>query len=176
MTANAMKGDREKCINAGMDDYIAKPLRKSDFQTIMDRYFPGMDRPLSEDGREQPMPVEQTAPDSVFMVDEVLQRLQQDREIVRIILSQFISSAEEELAAIADAAERNDMARFRLLLHTLKGAAATVGAVELSRNAAELEAAERSKDLETFGRLLGNLNGCFQRFRQRASASGWYDA
>ncbi|ABB23193.1 ATP-binding protein [Pelodictyon luteolum] len=175
MTANAMKGDREKCINAGMDDYIAKPLRKSDFKTIMDRYFPGMDRSLSEDGREQPLPARQPTADSVFMVEDVLQRLQQDREIIRIILSQFISTAEAELAAIADAAARNDMSRFRLLLHTMKGAAATVGAVELSRNAAELEAAERSKDLKTFGRLLGNLNGCFQRFKERASATGWYD-
>lgn len=175
MTANAMKGDRERCIDAGMDDYIAKPLRTSDFQAVMERYFPG-----AEPSARNAEPADDgTAPapeaDSVFMVDEVLGRLQGDREIVGIIVAQFIESTEGELRAIEEAMRRGDRARSRLLLHTLKGAAATVGAEELSRLSAALEAAEREKDYGQLERLSGNLNGCFRRFRERALETGWYN-
>ncbi|TCD47880.1 ATP-binding protein [Chlorobium sp. N1] len=174
MTANAMKGDREKCLNAGMDDYLAKPLRITDFQAVMERYFPSAKSDPPVDREAAAAASSGGESDRVFMVEEVLGRLQEDREIVRIIVAQFIESADDELRAIAEAWADSDMARCRLLLHTLKGAAATVGAAELSRLAAELEAAERSKEFTAFDRMLGNLNGCFLRFKDKAVETGWY--
>jgi CheY-like chemotaxis protein len=44
MTANAMKGDREMCLAAGMDDYVAKPIRPKDLQLLLEKWLPQCDR------------------------------------------------------------------------------------------------------------------------------------
>jgi len=174
MTANVMKGDRERCIASGMDDYIAKPLQKSDFRRVLSHYFP-----LWESGgvgRDGEGDAEENASGNavgVFLLQDVLQRLQNDREIVRIIIHQFLEETAEQIASIVTAARQSDPARFRLLVHTLKGAASTVGAAELSRHAAMLEDAERSKDLERVENLLGNLHDQFLVFKNEVARIDW---
>ncbi|MWV54632.1 response regulator [Chlorobium phaeovibrioides] len=174
MTANVMKGDRERCIASGMDDYIAKPLQKSDFRRVLSHYFP-----LWESGgvgRDGEGDAEENASGNavgVFLLQDVLQRLQNDREIVRIIIHQFLEETAEQIASIVTAARQSDPARFRLLAHTLKGAASTVGAAELSRHAAMLEDAERSKDLERVENLLGNLHDQFLVFKNEVARIDW---
>ncbi|MDT9545952.1 MAG: response regulator [Chlorobium phaeovibrioides] len=169
MTANVMKGDRERCIASGMDDYIGKPLQKSDFRTILSRYFPLWNGGGVSAAEESAA----SCTEEVFLLDDVLQRLQNDREIVRIIVRQFLEESAEQIASIVTSARQSDLARFRLLVHTLKGAASTVGAAQLSRYAARLEEAERIKDMALVGELLGNLHDRFLVFKQEVARTGW---
>jgi two-component system, sensor histidine kinase and response regulator len=177
MTANAMKGDREKCLDAGMDDYIAKPLKKSDFQTVLERYFSGsFTLEYTEEDEQSQLSSDDSIPDDdVFLVDEVLYRLQNDRQIIRIIIDQFIVDVASQIEALHAAAENHDTATLRLLSHTIKGAAATVGGQELSRHAAEIEQAVKSGDMIKFEELLGDLTAKFLCFKERVAFTGWYD-
>ncbi|WP_198002374.1 response regulator [Chlorobium ferrooxidans] len=169
MTANAMKGDREKCIDAGMDDFMAKPLKKSDFQAIFERYFPGLF--VRESSKEAGAGALTT--DDVFLIDDVLFRLQNDREIILIIIGQFLLEAALQITELQAAAAEHDTERVRILSHTIKGAAATVGGQELSRCAAIIEQGAKSGDLTGIDEHLRDLNASYLRFKERVEASGW---
>ncbi|NHQ59967.1 response regulator [Chlorobium sp. BLA1] len=169
MTANAMKGDRERCYEAGMDDFMAKPLKKSDFQTILERYFPGLFvRESSKEAGADALSI-----DDVFLIDDVLFRLQNDREIILIIIGQFLIEAALQITELQTAASEHDTERIRILSHTIKGAAATVGGQELSRSAAIIEQGARSGDLTGIDERLRDLNASYLRFKKRVEASGW---
>ncbi|MEI8031998.1 MAG: ATP-binding protein [Chlorobiaceae bacterium] len=176
MTANAMKGDREKCLNAGMDDYMAKPLKKSDFKAVLDRHLAGAKGmlPAGSDEYAPSSAGSKKHTDNLFLVDEVLARLQNDREIVGIILEQFIEDGRGEIEEIKAAAQQHDAPSTRLLAHTLKGSAATVGAQQLSCLAADIEHAAGSADMTRAHGLAGDLTAAFECFRKRVIETGWY--
>ncbi len=176
MTANAMKGDREKCLNAGMDDYMAKPLKKSDFRSVLERYLGGVAGGffVGTPDEERHSSCSITRPDDCFLADDVLARLQDDRQIVEIILEQFIGEGEAQIAGIQSAAGMLDAPLTRLLSHTLKGSAATVGGQALSSLASEIEKAAISADMVSAQSLAGDLTAAFQRFKERVIETGWY--
>jgi len=171
MTANAMKGDRERCFDAGMDDFMAKPLKKSDFEEIFKRFFPALF--VSESSKADDASALST--DDVFLIDDVLFRLQNDREIILIIIEQFVLEAPLQIEELQTAAAQHDTGSVRILSHTIKGAAATVGAQELSRCAAKIELGAKYGELEGIDLLLGDLNASFLRFKERILATGWFE-
>ncbi|NTW69563.1 MAG: response regulator [Chlorobiaceae bacterium] len=169
MTANVMKGDREKCFEAGMNDFMAKPLKKSDFQSILERYFPDLFvlESTVDDGASGLLI------DDVFLIDDVLFRLQNDREIILIIIDQFVVEVVLQIAELQAAAARHDIENVRILSHTIKGSAATVGAQEMSRHAAQIELGAKAGDLNGIDEILRDLTTGYLRFKERVTATGW---
>ena len=150
MTAYSMAGDREKCLSAGMDDYVSKPIRLAALSDALARCVPGERRPLGSD-----------APDHDPRTAEVLDRAVIDelrsldgdvaREVVTLYLEDSVNQLEMLDAAIAD----DDDDTVAALAHRLKGASLAVGAVLVSTIASELEARARSCDLSLARQLLG---------------------
>ena len=113
LTAHTMRGDRERCLAAGMDDHVSKPLRRETLDDVLRRLVPA---PRDGWSGLDPAVLDQLGPDAVAAVVPV-----------------FLESASERLGALEKALAAGDDACVRRIAHGLKGAAASVGAVELAR-------------------------------------------
>jgi len=139
MTANAMKGDRERCLAAGMDDYVAKPFRVEDLAAALARWIgvPAEEGPAAA-GDEAG---DRTATGEPPVIDEeaLLSLVQLGMDLVTDVLVPFRQESAQRLPALAEAARRNDGEALRRAAHALKGDAVVVGAVELRALCLQLE-------------------------------------
>jgi PAS domain S-box-containing protein len=149
MTANAMAGDRERCLAAGMNDYISKPLH---YQTLYATLARWTHREAPPDG--------QTA--EVQYTRDALPVLDTDHAMVRMggegiylsMLGKFIPSQGQVVESIQDALAVNDLEAAERLVHSLKGIAATIGAVSLTESVSQLEQAIKAEDVKEYPQLI----------------------
>ncbi|NTV02811.1 MAG: response regulator [Chlorobiaceae bacterium] len=173
MTANAMVGDRKRCIDNGMDDYIAKPVRKKDFLRMIEKYLlhPVPIHALQDESGAAA--AGEAGDGALFDEEDVLRRLDGDEFIVRDIINQFIGDAPSQIAGLSSALAEGDASRMQLLAHTLKGASATIGAVRLSRCAMAVEKAVRSGGPDAAGPMIPLLVQQFGLLRIELARKGW---
>jgi len=165
MTAHAMVGDRETCIEAGMDDYVTKPVRPLDLFETIGRWYPREEKKMSEESGHEPArtAVARAAAGPDFDPAWLRSRLGDDEETISLILETFLEDAVTEIDAIERALRDDDAEGVRRHGHKLKGAAGEVGAVQFSATAKEIEAAGDAKDLANLESLLSRLSECFAR-------------
>jgi len=130
MTAHAMKGDRERCLEEGMDGYISKPLRPSELFEAVES--------LASVGRKGTKPAVAAAPP--FDEELALKSVGGDRELLCEIIEAFLEECPRITTALAAAIERRDTSATHRAAHTLKGDLFTLGASEASSVAQQMEA------------------------------------
>ncbi|MEA2301445.1 MAG: two-component system, sensor histidine kinase and response regulator, partial [Solirubrobacteraceae bacterium] len=142
MTANAMKGDRERCLRSGMDDYVGKPLAADRLDEVLERVLWLRDRPpvSRPGGRPAEEPCVEPPP-PVLDPERLAEICDGDGEIRRQLIGMFLSDARAGIAALAGALAAGDAAAARAAAHSLKGSSGAVGADRLSSHARRLEAA-----------------------------------
>jgi len=155
MTANSMKGERERCLAAGMDDYLSKPLRNRTLTDALARWVGS-----ASDG--DPTPGEAGAGDgdeaSQLLHEAVVAELEAlDGELFASLLSLYFDEAEEHMSVLRDAATKGDDLAVARRAHQLKGASATMGAALVTQIASELETAAKSGDLSCANALMDRL-------------------
>ena len=129
MTANAMKGERDKCIEAGMDDYITKPV-ESDI--LIDK----LSLWLNRDSAKAPVPktpevAEGTSEPVIWDKSDALQRLAGNEALLKRIVKMVLESLDDRLADIANAIDNEDAEALRQHSHKLKGSVGEIGAKSL---------------------------------------------
>jgi PAS domain S-box-containing protein len=163
MTAHAMKGDRERCLAAGMDGYVAKPLQPKQLFNVVESI-------VSASGHSEPIVANTEAPELPFDESTALERVAGDMELLRELVRIFIAECPSMLAEVRSAIDQADAAQLRRAAHTLKGSVANFGASAVVQAAQCLETAGREQNLggasESFQRLQAELD----RLRPRLAA------
>ena len=153
MTAEAMVEDREKCLHAGMDDHIGKPVEPDRLQRILLKWIPPQQQPapaLVED--KQPSDITVELPDTLPGIDlkTGLRRSADNTELFLQILAVFYVEHNQDPQMIRDALRNEEQEDAHRLAHTARGVAGAIGATELFKVAGEVDKAIKEKrDTET---------------------------
>jgi PAS domain S-box-containing protein len=152
VTASALKGEREKCLAAGMDDILVKPFKKKDLVAVLAARLPSSAPPGAAPPREAPEAAGGGAPAGegpgldAFDWEGVLDTFLGQRDTVVGLLGRFIDKAREQAKALGEASAAGDLGRFRDIAHSLKGASWNLSAKRLGDAALAAEDAGRAGD------------------------------
>jgi CheY-like chemotaxis protein len=153
LTADAMKGAEQQCRDAGMDDYLTKPLDRARLGETIDRCLaqssPGSN-PVESIRRSPDMPVDSAAP---VDWEQFMTTMDGDQEIAQELVRLFIDSGDAALRDISAALGRGDLAAVGCAAHAFKGSSATMRAQSASAAAAQLEAAARAGATDRISQL-----------------------
>lgn len=168
MTANAMEGDRQKCLEAGMDGYLSKPIRSQELFEMIDRFSP---HPGKEDGGGESLGAAMQTPPAgaylpLFDMEAGLKHVGGDEPLLRRIVQIFVEDTPKQLEKIKQALEVPDQKLLECYTHGLKGAAANVGAEAIRKTALEMEIAAQQEDFKKAGLLYPKLASEFDRTKQ----------
>ena len=140
MTAHAMKGDRENCLEKGMDDYVSKPISPQALAEVLEKWLgriqdqtPVVPHTLAEGGSER------FKGKVVFDRRALLDRLMGDEELVKNIIEGFLKDMPQQIAKLREYVDKGNAESIRGQAHAIKGAAANVGGLVLSAAAYEME-------------------------------------
>ena len=166
ITANALKGDREKCLEAGMDDYISKPIGWSELKAVLQRWAVKL-------GGNYPVKIPVVANkynnrSNKELLD--LNRLDQitygDKELQQELLESFIDDASIYIEKALAAYREGDAVTVSRIAHQIKGASSTVAVRFMPEIAAKLERQAKANELEGIEEICAELSAVLEQLKQ----------
>jgi HPt (histidine-containing phosphotransfer) domain-containing protein len=167
MTANAVKGDRERFLETGMVDYVTKPLRRKQLLELVAKWLPS-DVPESFPApvETEPLPVDNGRRETLHRLvqsDEpmdfngALKEFLGKKDILLKVIKGFLDKAESQIEDLHQSIAASDMEAVRLEAHSIKGAAANLKADDLAQAASDLEKAGQNRDASSVQPLLDQV-------------------
>jgi len=154
MTANAMRGDRERYLAGGMDGYVSKPIDSRGLFIEVERCLTGLTKgtPMTKVERNEQL-------DRVSL----LSRVEGDRELLAEIIQIFLADAPQLIVAMRQALAQGDMRLLERSAHSMKGAAANLSALDTVKAASQLEQSAKNEDAESSKTNLSALQAIVER-------------
>ena len=146
MTANVQQADRQRCLNAGMNGFISKPVSPEALRTALEEWLPA--RP------------------PIFDRAAFLDRMMQDGELASAVLDLFLDDLPQQIEALRQQLAAGDPSAGGLTAHSIKGAAANVSAERLRERAQAMEDAANQGDLEALRQAMPDLEACWEELRR----------
>jgi len=154
MTAHALKGDRERCLAAGMDEYLSKPIRSKQLTELLENLMPDEAQPkVSVESR----PPEVLPVDSLIDWRTALEGVDGDRDLLKCVIEVFLDESQQLLRELGLAVKENNSAAVRSRGHSLKGAMLGVGAFSTADLAQVIEMQVTDDTMERLHVPLQNL-------------------
>jgi signal transduction histidine kinase/CheY-like chemotaxis protein len=157
MTADALPATRQRCLDAGMDDYLSKPVSLATLNKVLSEWIDA-NQP-GQSSRPLPIEVPAVAVASGAIDQATIAELQEAQDgLLDILIDIFASEGPEQLDGVRQALHRADMPEAARAIHTLKGGAGTIGARELANVCREVEKIAKDGDHEAVMELLPTLD------------------
>lgn len=164
LTAHAMMGYREKCLKAGMNEYIAKPIIAKNMIDMIDKML---------DVKNVPPVIEEVVTNnmdkSLFDIERLKKISGDDPEFEKELLLSFIEDVEQKTALLDELLENKDFKNLTALAHTIKGASYSVGAQKVGDEAFGIEISAKSEDLVSVGERIPNLRNALLETKEVVS-------
>ena len=158
LTANALKGDRERFIAAGMDEYLTKPVNKAQILEIFTKFL-------------QPQNDKNDKGDDMIDMNQLAQKMDIDKEDAELLMEMFMQSANENMHNLYQAIESGDFDTIRSEAHSIKGSAANLTLQEIYETAKEIESAASFKKEIDYRSLYNRLGQkLYELIEERAEA------
>jgi CheY-like chemotaxis protein/HPt (histidine-containing phosphotransfer) domain-containing protein len=170
MTAYSMKEDREKFLNNGMDDYLAKPIRANELISKVHEIVDANPNQSENVINLQPEAVSQVG--EPVLDKEIVLQLNEigGADLVRSVYDDFVEESTVLVQEAIEAWSQGDIAIVKSHLHTLKGSAGTVGVTRVAEIAKEAEGRLKVNDTSTLSDALPTLKGAYEEFLENYSA------
>jgi len=180
MTAFAGSEDRQICLDAGMNDYLTKPVKSDQLEKMLYKFgqtpIIAVETVLVNPPAHYPQQAAQVGEDvsvAVFAQPELLERLGGREEMIPRFVGLFCKGALPEMEGLASALAMNDTDGVRQHAHAVKGSAANIAALRMNRTAAQIEQAAKEGNLVEVPLLLVLLQQEYQDFTGMASSLGY---
>jgi len=170
MTAHVMRGDQERCLEAGMDDYISKPIEPQVMFKVIEKWI------ISSAIQERISTVQESKekkhkPDIPLDMETALKRLDGDKNLFKELMSEFLNHTSEQVSILEEAVEKGDAKCVVREAHAIKGAAGNLGAKNLADSALRLEQLGRTGNLDKGENLIADLQKELRRLTEYAYKS-----
>jgi len=169
VTANATKGDREKCLNQGMDDYITKPLKGKNLIAMVEKWTRTVTRLGTSRDENRRAFISEAENQAPMDLNRAVREFEGDKEFLLDVLAEFLKNVSTQIETIRQALPDGELEVVRQEAHSIKGGAANLTANDLSSVAFELEKAGESGDseggVEIFEVLKKEVNTLKQYYR-----------
>jgi signal transduction histidine kinase/CheY-like chemotaxis protein/HPt (histidine-containing phosphotransfer) domain-containing protein len=157
LTAHAIQGTEQQCREAGMDDYLTKPLDRDRLTDVLDRHLGDGQDQAAGAGADRAIAAESEEVAEAVDWSGLLQLLEGDEDLARELAEVYIGSGDSLLADLVEAVDSGDWVTVGSKAHALKGASANIRAGRVADAAGRLEAAARAGEAEQLGALAAEL-------------------
>jgi DNA-binding response OmpR family regulator len=162
MTANVMPGDQTQCLQAGMNDYVPKPVTAQRLAAVLAQWLPESAVSVATDAVG-------AAAETMLVFDreDFLARLMNDETLAQRVATSFLADMPLQISALSEHLAADDWVHARRCAHTIKGAALNVGGRRLSATAAQLELALTDRDAAQISVQLAAVKKELAQLRQK---------